>query len=256
MPKLGDFRHLGATQANQNLDWIVLDLATLFIISIIRFSKEVKLPNCITTRYITFLYVYYSTSLLFASEAWLVLGGLVLYLLKDFIAKQKERVLKIQSYNPKFVLIVTISTKVLLKPPSKPRVSRMPASNIDSYLQDARNSFDAVRPAPICTDANQSMGQCQNVHISTNCYYGYHDLKHPENNHVDTDCEMVELEVVLAKETPSKTISRKRCADDDEYPQRKRLREGTFILIYWNLTEFIQRFNVIVLIKMQFSEVS
>lgn len=100
----------------------------------------------------------------------------------------------------------------------------MPASNIgSSYLQDARNNFDAVRPAPICTDANQSIGQCQNVHISTNCYYGYHDLKRSEDNHVDTDCEMMEL----PERTPSKTTtSRKRSADEDEFPQRKRIREG------------------------------
>ncbi|KAJ8727023.1 hypothetical protein PYW08_015420 [Mythimna loreyi] len=99
----------------------------------------------------------------------------------------------------------------------------MPASNIGSYLQDARNNFDAVRPAPICTDTNQSIGQCQNVHISTNCYYGYHDLKKPENNHVDTDCEMVELE--CPDGTLSKTTSRKRSADEEDLPQRKRLRE-------------------------------
>ncbi|XP_035431536.2 uncharacterized protein LOC118263572 isoform X1 [Spodoptera frugiperda] len=99
----------------------------------------------------------------------------------------------------------------------------MPASNIgSSYLQDARNNFDAVRPAPICTDANQSIGQCQNVHISTNCYYGYHDLKRSEDNHVDTDCEMMEL----PERTPSKTTtSRKRSADEEEFPQRKRIRE-------------------------------
>ncbi|XP_021193100.1 uncharacterized protein LOC110378242 [Helicoverpa armigera] len=99
----------------------------------------------------------------------------------------------------------------------------MPASNVGSYLQDARNNFDAVRPALVCADANQSIGQCQNVHISTNCYYGYHDLKTPENNHVDTDCEMVAVE--LPDGTLSKTSSRKRSADEDEYPQRKRLRE-------------------------------
>ncbi|CAD0198797.1 unnamed protein product [Chrysodeixis includens] len=102
----------------------------------------------------------------------------------------------------------------------------MPASNIDSYLQDARNNFEAERPATICTDANQSMGQCQNVHISTNCYYGYHDLKTHESNHVDTDCEMVELEVVLAEKTTPLEISRKRSADDEDYPQSKRHREG------------------------------
>uniref|UniRef100_A0A2A4JYY5 Uncharacterized protein n=1 Tax=Heliothis virescens TaxID=7102 RepID=A0A2A4JYY5_HELVI len=99
----------------------------------------------------------------------------------------------------------------------------MPASNVGSYLQDARNNFDAVRPALVCADANQSIGQCQNVHISTNCYYGYHDLKTPENNHVDTDCEMVAVE--LPDGTLTKTPSRKRSADEDEYPQRKRLRE-------------------------------
>ncbi|XP_026747211.1 uncharacterized protein LOC113508398 isoform X2 [Trichoplusia ni] len=101
----------------------------------------------------------------------------------------------------------------------------MPASNIDSYLQDARNNFEAERPATICTDANQSIGQCQNVHISTNCYYGYHDLKTRDSNHVDTDCEMVELEVVLADKTTPLETSRKRSADDEDYPQRKRVRE-------------------------------
>lgn len=111
----------------------------------------------------------------------------------------------------------------------------MPASNIGSYLQEARNNFDAVRPSPNCADANQSIDQCQNVHISTNCYYGYHDLKKPENNHVDNDCEMIELEFPVEK--PSKTTSRKRSADEDEFPQRKRLREGTFN--NGKLTEFI-----------------
>lgn len=126
----------------------------------------------------------------------------------------------------------------------------MPASNIGSfgsYLQNARNSFDAVRPAPIYADANQSIGQCQNVHISTNCYYGYQDLKKPENNHVDTDCEMVELE--LPDGTPSKTTSRKRSADEEEHPQRKRLREGTFI--NGKLTEFLTFSRLF--LKMQFS---
>ena len=126
----------------------------------------------------------------------------------------------------------------------------MPASNIRSYLQEARNNFDAVQPAPICADANQSTSQCQNVHISTNCYYGYHDLKKPVNNHVDTDCEMIELE--FPDGTSSKTTSRKRSADEDECPQRKRLREGTFI--YGKLTEFITLSRLF--IKMQFNRVS
>lgn len=107
---------------------------------------------------------------------------------------------------------------------------KMPTSNIDSYLQDARDNFDAVRPAPIYSDHHQRIVQCQNVHVSTNCYYGYHDLKSTGNNHVDTDCEMAEVgaEAVQHK-TSSKSLSKKRSADEQDYPQTKRLREGKLI---------------------------
>lgn len=106
----------------------------------------------------------------------------------------------------------------------------MPASNIDLYhMQDARNNFDAMRPAPICADANhrsnQFMGQCHNIHISKNCYYGYHDTKNSEFNHVTTDCEMMDV-LHDNKQLPPQNNTRKRSADDSEYPQNKRLREG------------------------------
>lgn len=118
----------------------------------------------------------------------------------------------------------------------------MPASNIDSYLQDARNNFDAVRLAPICADANRPLGQCQNVHVSTNCYYGYQDVKNterPGTNHVDTDCEMVDLGAVPNNRMLSKPMSKKRCADEQDYPQTKRLRDGKCILIHWKLIELL-----------------
>lgn len=100
-------------------------------------------------------------------------------------------------------------------------------------MQDARNNFDAMRPAPICTDANQFMGQCQNVHISTNCYYGYHDAKSAENAHVVTDCEMLEAPQTngIASASPQSN-ARKRSADDVGYPVCKRLREGKSCLIW------------------------
>nr|XP_053599746.1 uncharacterized protein LOC128669177 [Plodia interpunctella] len=97
----------------------------------------------------------------------------------------------------------------------------MPASNIDLYhMQDARNNFDAMRPAPVCADANQFMGQCQNIHLSTNCYYGFHDAK---RDHVTTDCEMLEVPHTNIDSPHSKT--RKRSADEIEYPRSKRHRE-------------------------------
>ncbi|RVE49529.1 hypothetical protein evm_005870 [Chilo suppressalis] len=104
----------------------------------------------------------------------------------------------------------------------------MPASNIDLYnMQDARNNFDAMRPAPVCADANQYMGQCQNIHISTNCYYGYHDPKTSvENVGTSTDCEMMETEITHAHTVATTpTNSRKRSADDGEHPHSKRFRE-------------------------------
>ncbi|CAB3228365.1 unnamed protein product [Arctia plantaginis] len=104
----------------------------------------------------------------------------------------------------------------------------MPASNIDSYLQDARDNFDAVRPAPIYSDNHRSIVRCDNVHVSTNCYYGYHGLKSTGDNHVDTDYEMADVgaEAVQQKtSSKSKNLSKKRCADDQDYPQTKRLRD-------------------------------
>lgn len=108
-------------------------------------------------------------------------------------------------------------------------------------MQDARNNFDAMRPAPICTDANQFMGQCQNVHISTNCYYGYHDPKSVENAHahIVNDCEMLEApQTNRAPSASPQSNARKRSADDVGYPLCKRLREGKSRLIcLWKLIE-------------------
>ncbi|KAL0839613.1 hypothetical protein ABMA28_016291 [Loxostege sticticalis] len=108
----------------------------------------------------------------------------------------------------------------------------MPASNIDLYhhMQESRNNFDAMRPVPISADANHYMGQCQNnIHISTNCYYGYHDPKISENTQVTNDCEMMEEPHGKSIASPStqqtQTHSRKRSADDTEMPQNKRFRE-------------------------------
>lgn len=114
----------------------------------------------------------------------------------------------------------------------------MPASGFDCYLQDARNNFDAVRPAPIPTDGSVLLGQSQNIHISTNCYYGYHGTKNTGNmNVVSTDCEM--MEVGNARGTPAmQTTAKKRSAGVADCPQSKRLRQGKIILyLIWNLTE-------------------
>ncbi|XP_049888255.1 uncharacterized protein LOC126382420 isoform X2 [Pectinophora gossypiella] len=106
----------------------------------------------------------------------------------------------------------------------------MPTSSIDLYhMQDARNNFDAMRPAPICTDANQFMGQCQNIHISTNCYYGYQNQKNVENSHVATDCEMTEASDANGSASPPlaspQNNARKRSADEYDSPLTKRFRE-------------------------------
>lgn len=116
----------------------------------------------------------------------------------------------------------------------------MPASSIDMYhMQDAKNNFVAMRPAPVCTDTNMFMGQCH-IHISTNCYYGFHDHKSVENTHANADCEM--MEVPHAPEdnatNPPQGNARKRSAEDSTYPQNKRLREGKILIIYYlNLIE-------------------
>lgn len=116
----------------------------------------------------------------------------------------------------------------------------MPASSIDMYhMQDAKNNFVAMRPAPVCNDTNMFMGQCH-IHISTNCYYGFHDPKSVENTHANADCEM--MEVPHAPEdnatNPPQGNARKRSAEDSTYPQNKRLREGKILIIYYiNLIE-------------------
>ncbi|XP_004927845.1 uncharacterized protein LOC114245333 isoform X1 [Bombyx mandarina] len=99
----------------------------------------------------------------------------------------------------------------------------MPANTIESCLQGARYNFDAVRPAPICGDANQP-GQCHNVHISTNFYYGFHEVKTSGINHMATDCEMQEVPIEKNVNTLV-TTARKRSADNSGYPQSKRFRE-------------------------------
>lgn len=104
----------------------------------------------------------------------------------------------------------------------------MPASSFNLYpMQDAKINFEAMRPAPVCTDSDMIMGHCKNIHISTNCYYGYHDTKNLENVHEEADCEMVEVShAVDTKAASPRSNARKRSADHDTYPQTKRLREG------------------------------
>ncbi|XP_013134740.1 PREDICTED: uncharacterized protein LOC106100434 isoform X1 [Papilio polytes] len=100
----------------------------------------------------------------------------------------------------------------------------MPASSIDLFhMQDAKNNFIAMRPAPVCSDTNQLMGHCQNVHISKNCYYGFQETKNPENIY-NTDCEMKEAPVINETDSSPKN-GKKRCAEYFVYPESKRLRE-------------------------------
>uniref|UniRef100_A0A1E1W5C3 Uncharacterized protein n=1 Tax=Pectinophora gossypiella TaxID=13191 RepID=A0A1E1W5C3_PECGO len=126
----------------------------------------------------------------------------------------------------------------------------MPTSSIDLYhMQDARNNFDAMRPAPICTDANQFMGQCQNIHISTNCYYGYQNQKNVENSHVATDCEMTEASDANGSASPPlaspQNNARKRSADEYDSPLTKRFREGKNCLIcLWKHNQYLNSYNI------------
>lgn len=98
-------------------------------------------------------------------------------------------------------------------------------------MQEARNNFDAMRPVPVCVDANQAVGQCQQIHISTNCYYGYHEAKIAQRAPEVNDCEMMEV-------PPSSGVmmslnnTRKRSASDDDYPKIKRIREGMLTIIF------------------------
>lgn len=118
----------------------------------------------------------------------------------------------------------------------------MPASSFDIYLQDARNNFDAVRPAPIPTDANVFMGQCQNlnnIHVSTNCYYGFHDPKSTRNQLISIDCEMLDAADTNGKASPQ-IAAKKRSADNADFPQSKRLRQGKHLNSFiWNFTECV-----------------
>ncbi|XP_013175113.1 PREDICTED: uncharacterized protein LOC106123387 isoform X2 [Papilio xuthus] len=101
----------------------------------------------------------------------------------------------------------------------------MPASSIDLFhMQDAKNNFNAMRPAPVCSDTtNQLMGHCHNVHISKSCYYGYQETKNSENVY-NTDCEMKEAHVINDTSSSPKN-GKKRCAEYFVYPESKRLRE-------------------------------
>ncbi|OWR53143.1 uncharacterized protein LOC116766536 isoform X2 [Danaus plexippus] len=104
----------------------------------------------------------------------------------------------------------------------------MPASSINLYhMQDAKNNFNTMQLAPVCADADVLMGQCQNYHVSTNCYYGFHGQKSVENMQDNYDCEMTEVDSKTSNATTAsrQNNSRKRSAEDSEYPQTKRLRE-------------------------------
>lgn len=108
----------------------------------------------------------------------------------------------------------------------------MPASSINFYhMQDSKNNFQALRPAPVCTDSNMYMGQYRNIHVSTNCYYGYHEPKTALNNiSEDVDYEMTEVPHGGDKVTSSScTNTRKRSAEDCAYPKNKRLREEDMV---------------------------
>lgn len=116
----------------------------------------------------------------------------------------------------------------------------MPASSFDLYMQEARNNFDAMRPAPVCVGANQTVGQCQQIHISTDCYYGYHEAKIVKRTQEVIDCEMKEAPPTTEVSDFAHTNNaRKRSASDEDYHQTKRLREGMFhsTLGRWKLSE-------------------
>ncbi|XP_045492396.1 uncharacterized protein LOC123691853 isoform X2 [Colias croceus] len=113
----------------------------------------------------------------------------------------------------------------------------MPASSVDLYLMhDAKNNFDAIRPAPVyCSESNYFMGPCRNVHISTNCYYGYHDpSKRSDNENENTDTEMLDVTNKTMQTTKSslnliENNARKRSADDSISPATKRLRQEVMV---------------------------
>ncbi|XP_072941836.1 uncharacterized protein [Epargyreus clarus] len=114
----------------------------------------------------------------------------------------------------------------------------MPTSGFDLYhMQDAKNNFDAMRPAPMYNETNQFMGQCHNVHVSTNCYYGYDGAKRTtdmQSIQNEVDCEMPEITelpcpALPTEKTSSPNNARKRSADDEAYPQKKRLKEEVMV---------------------------
>lgn len=111
----------------------------------------------------------------------------------------------------------------------------MPANTLDSYfMQDSRNNFDVMRPVPVCSDANQIVGQChRKIHISTNCYYGYQPQVAAVKNEIE-DCEMMEVPAETSTPLPPMQgyNSRKRGAELLDYTQCKRLKEGMAHFIF------------------------
>ncbi|CAH4033394.1 unnamed protein product [Pieris brassicae] len=106
----------------------------------------------------------------------------------------------------------------------------MPASSVNFYhMQDAKNNFDAIRPAPICSEANYFMGQCRNLHISTNCYYGYHNSSN--RSEIIQDTEMIEMTIDNPLKNPPviENNTRKRCAEENEHSRSKRQRQEVMV---------------------------
>lgn len=112
----------------------------------------------------------------------------------------------------------------------------MPANTLDSYyMQDSRNNFDAMRPVPVCSDANQIVGQChRKIHISNNCYYGYQLPQVTANKNDIEDCEMMEVPAETFSTPPPMQgcNARKRGAELLDYAQCKRLKEGTVHFVF------------------------
>ncbi|XP_041973518.1 uncharacterized protein LOC121729160 isoform X2 [Aricia agestis] len=108
----------------------------------------------------------------------------------------------------------------------------MPASSVNLYhMQDAKNNFNAVRPIPVCDESNYYTTPNHNIHISTNCYYGYHELKAVKHVEEFQDCEMKEVNTneQVMDESRSNCTARKRGADDYTYTQNKRLRKEDMV---------------------------
>lgn len=111
----------------------------------------------------------------------------------------------------------------------------MPANSFDyCFMPETKSNFDAMRPTPICADFNQCIGSHQTVHISTNCYYGYHDGRNASSaTNTGETCEM--MEVTDAHDAVCSNVgnlsqpqgnARKRGADDVHSPPPKKNRQG------------------------------